>query len=118
VVEAAGFEFEFDAEAAPLAIGTFALGFAIWVAGAHHLYSVVELSCEDAEEEDDALLVDGGVRHFAAVDWIAVEGFVGARFLISDCGFRIADWGLERRETLTRERRRYGVGSFGFGVFV
>lgn len=84
--EVFAFEFEFDAEAAQLAIEVFPLGFAVGETGLDCFNDEAELGCEAAEEVDDASFVDRGVA----------EEFEVERFSVCDVGSSGRTEGIDR----------------------
>ena len=81
VAEIAALKFEFEVDALPALRSDLALGFAVREAGLHGFDSVAEFFGDHAEEEHDALFVDGLVAeatkiHGLAVGWPVVQGRV------------------------------------------
>ena len=78
VAEITAFKFEFDVDALPALRSDLALGFAVGKAGLHGFDDVAQLLGHHAEEQDDALFVDGFVAeatevHGLAIAWPAVQ---------------------------------------------
>lgn len=81
VAEIAALKFKFEADALPAVGADLALGFAVGKAGLHGLDDVAEFLGDHAEEQDDALFVDGFVAEAAeveggAIDWAILQGRV------------------------------------------
>jgi len=81
VAEIAAFKFEFEVDALPALRGDLALGFTVRETGLHGFDGVAEFFGDHAEEQHNALFVDGLVTeaakiHGLAVDWPVVQGRV------------------------------------------
>jgi len=74
VAEIAAGELEFEMDALPALRSDLALGFAVGKAGLDGFDNVAEFFGDHAEEEDDALLVDGLVAQAAEVQGPAIGG--------------------------------------------
>lgn len=74
VAEVAAFKFKFDVDALPALRSDLALGFAVGKAGLHGFDDIAELFGDHAEEEHNALFVDGLVAEAAEVHGLAVAG--------------------------------------------
>ena len=78
VAEIAAFKFKFDADTLPALGSDLALGFAVREAGLHGFDGVAEFFGDHAEEQHDALFVDGLVAeateiHGLAIGWPSVQ---------------------------------------------
>jgi len=111
VAEIAALEFEFEVDALPALGADLALGFAVREAGLNGFDDVAQFFCDDAEEEDDALFVDGFVAEAAEVDGAAVDR--------AATQVRVADFDGRRRMIAGSQRRPRakgtGVSALGTG---
>ena len=78
VAEIAALKFEFEVDALPAMRSDLALGFAVREAGLHGFDGVAEFLGDHAEEQHDALFVDGLVAeateiHGLAIGWPSVQ---------------------------------------------
>jgi hypothetical protein len=88
VAEIAAFKFEFDVDALPASRTDLALGFAVGEAGLHGFDGVAEFFGDHAEEENDALFVDGLVAEATEVHGLAVAWPVGQGRVAKFAGWR------------------------------
>jgi hypothetical protein len=91
VAEIAALKFEFEMDALPAMRGDLALGFAVREAGLHGFDGVAEFFGDHAEEQDDALFVDGLVAEAAEIHGLAV-GWAAVQRRVAKFGGRRRGW--------------------------